>query len=104
MKNDSNQTSPRAEARDLRPLCENSAVSDLSSAPEKAPIAGITGQDGSYLVGLLLSKGPEVHGLIRRSSSLSTGRIDHRHRDELCGDAGMNPGRYLMQTALEPGS
>ncbi|MEP7081428.1 MAG: GDP-mannose 4,6-dehydratase [Chloroflexota bacterium] len=47
----------------------------------KALITGITGQDGSYLAELLLSKGYEVHGLIRRSSSFSTGRIDHIYRD-----------------------
>lgn len=44
---------------------------------KKALITGITGQDGSYLVELLLSKGYEVHGLVRRSSSFNTGRIDH---------------------------
>lgn len=43
----------------------------------KALITGITGQDGSYLAELLLSKGYEVHGIIRRSSSFNTGRIDH---------------------------
>jgi GDPmannose 4,6-dehydratase len=43
----------------------------------KALILGITGQDGSYLAELLLSKGYEVHGLIRRSSSFNTSRIDH---------------------------
>ena len=47
----------------------------------RALITGITGQDGSYLAELLLSKGYEVHGLIRRSSSFSTGRIDHLYRD-----------------------
>ena len=47
----------------------------------KALITGITGQDGSYLAELLLSKGYEVHGLIRRSSSFSTGRIDHLYQD-----------------------
>jgi GDPmannose 4,6-dehydratase len=44
---------------------------------KKALITGITGQDGSYLAELLLSKGYEVHGIIRRSSSFNTGRIDH---------------------------
>jgi len=44
---------------------------------KKALITGITGQDGSYLAELLLSKGYEVHGLVRRSSSFNTGRIDH---------------------------
>jgi GDPmannose 4,6-dehydratase len=47
----------------------------------RALITGITGQDGSYLAELLLEKGYEVHGLIRRSSSFSTGRIDHLYRD-----------------------
>ena len=46
-----------------------------------ALITGITGQDGSYLAETLLDKGYEVHGLIRRSSSFSTGRIDHLYRD-----------------------
>jgi GDPmannose 4,6-dehydratase len=44
-------------------------------------ITGITGQDGSYLAELLLSKGYEVHGLIRRSSSFNTSRIDHIYQD-----------------------
>ena len=44
---------------------------------KKALITGITGQDGSYLAELLLEKGYEVHGIIRRSSSLNTARIDH---------------------------
>ncbi len=46
-----------------------------------ALITGITGQDGSYLAELLLEKGYEVHGLIRRSSSFNTGRIDHLYSD-----------------------
>lgn len=44
---------------------------------KKALVTGITGQDGSYLVELLLSKGYEVHGIMRRSSSFNTSRIDH---------------------------
>jgi len=48
---------------------------------KKALISGITGQDGSYLAELLLSKGYEVHGLIRRSSSFNTDRIDHLYQD-----------------------
>lgn len=48
---------------------------------KRALITGITGQDGSYLAELLLSKGYEVHGIIRRSSSFNTGRIDHLYRD-----------------------
>jgi GDPmannose 4,6-dehydratase len=47
----------------------------------KALITGITGQDGSYLAEFLLAKGYEVHGVIRRSSSFNTGRIDHIYRD-----------------------
>lgn len=46
-----------------------------------ALITGITGQDGSYLAELLLSKGYEVHGLIRRASTFNTGRIDHIYTD-----------------------
>lgn len=46
-----------------------------------ALITGITGQDGSYLAELLLEKGYEVHGVIRRSSSFNTGRIDHIYND-----------------------
>ncbi|HOK52469.1 MAG TPA: GDP-mannose 4,6-dehydratase [Bacteroidales bacterium] len=48
---------------------------------KKALITGITGQDGSYLAELLLAKGYEVHGMIRRSSSFNTGRIDHLYQD-----------------------
>src|ERR1700690_217648 len=47
----------------------------------KALITGITGQDGSYLAEFLLKKGYEVFGLVRRSSSFNTGRIDHIYRD-----------------------
>ena len=49
---------------------------------KKALITGITGQDGSYLAEILLKKGYEVHGVIRRSSSFNTGRIDHIIHDE----------------------
>jgi GDPmannose 4,6-dehydratase len=61
----------------------SSAASDGSAptALRRALITGITGQDGSYLAELLLAKGYEVHGLIRRSSSFSTGRIEHLYRD-----------------------
>jgi len=48
---------------------------------KKALITGITGQDGSYLAELLLSKGYQVWGLLRRSSSFNTGRIDHLYQD-----------------------
>ena len=48
---------------------------------KKALITGITGQDGSYLADLLLAKGYEVHGIIRRASSFNTARIDHLYQD-----------------------
>ena len=53
---------------------------------KKALITGITGQDGSYLAEFLLEKGYEVHGLLRRSSSFNTGRIDHLYFDEWVRD------------------
>jgi len=52
-----------------------------TSTAKKAVITGITGQDGSYLAELLLQKGYEVHGFIRRSSSFNTDRIDHIYED-----------------------
>ena len=58
---------------------------------KKALITGVTGQDGSYLVELLLSKGYEVHGIIRRSSSFNTQRLDDLYRDP--HEAGV---RFLM--------
>ena len=48
---------------------------------KKALITGITGQDGSYLTELLLEKGYEVHGIIRRASTFNTERIDHLYQD-----------------------
>src|SRR5690349_24592798 len=48
---------------------------------KKALITGITGQDGSYLAELLLEKGYEVHGIIRRVSTFNTSRIDHIYQD-----------------------
>jgi len=57
---------------------------------KKAFITGITGQDGSYLAELLLSKGYEVHGLIRRASTFNTSRIDHLYVDP------HEPGRKLF--------
>lgn len=53
----------------------------------KALITGITGQDGSYLAELLLAKGYEVHGLVRRTSSFNTSRIDHLFKDLHDADA-----------------
>ena len=55
----------------------------------RALITGITGQDGSYLAEFLLAKGYEVYGLVRRSSSFATGRIDHLYRDPHDGPSGL---------------
>jgi GDPmannose 4,6-dehydratase len=56
---------------------------------KKAIITGITGQDGSYLAEFLLSKGYEVHGLIRRASTFNTGRIDHIYQDSHLPDVNL---------------
>jgi GDPmannose 4,6-dehydratase len=52
-----------------------------TETPKRALLTGLTGQDGSYLAEFLLSKGYEVHGIIRRSSSFNTGRIEHLFHD-----------------------
>ena len=57
---------------------------------KKALITGITGQDGSYLAELLLSKGYEVHGIKRRASSFNTERIDHIYEDPLFNNTGLH--------------
>jgi GDPmannose 4,6-dehydratase len=53
----------------------------MENMRKKALITGITGQDGSYLAEFLLSKGYEVHGIIRRASTFNTVRIDHIYVD-----------------------
>lgn len=53
----------------------------ISNAVKKALVTGVTGQDGSYLAELLLAKGYEVHGIMRRSSSFSTARVEHIYQD-----------------------
>jgi GDPmannose 4,6-dehydratase len=58
-----------------------SSSTSSSSSRKKALITGITGQDGSYLAEFLLAKNYEVHGLVRRSSSFNTDRIEHLYRD-----------------------
>ena len=61
----------------------NAMASD-NNGPKAAKVAlitGITGQDGSYLAEFLLDKGYEVHGIVRRSSSFNTGRIQHLYED-----------------------
>ena len=67
---------------------------------KKALITGITGQDGSYLAELLLEKGYEVHGLVRRSSSFNTWRIDHV-RDRLVLHYGDRVDQNSLARALE---
>jgi GDPmannose 4,6-dehydratase len=57
------------------------AISNPQEARKVALVTGITGQDGSYLTELLLEKGYEVHGIVRRSSSFNTGRIEHLYKD-----------------------
>jgi GDPmannose 4,6-dehydratase len=57
----------------------------MTEPTRRAFVTGITGQDGSYLAELLLDKGYEVHGLVRRSSSFNTARIDHLLQDPLEG-------------------
>jgi GDPmannose 4,6-dehydratase len=52
-----------------------------NTAPKRALITGVTGQDGSYLAELLLSKGYQVHGIKRRSSSFNSARVDHLYED-----------------------
>jgi GDPmannose 4,6-dehydratase len=57
------------------------ADANLTARPRRALITGISGQDGSYLAELLLEKGYDVHGVVRRNSSLTRGRLDHIHRN-----------------------
>lgn len=60
---------------------DGESSSSLVAKPRVALITGITGQDGSYLAELLLSRGYVVHGLVRRSSSFNTSRLDHLYSD-----------------------
>lgn len=64
-----------------------------------ALISGITGQDGSFLAELLIDKGYEVHGILRRSSSFNTGRIEHLYLDEWVRD--MKKNRLDRPTSVE---
>ncbi len=59
----------------------HSLSQNMEQQQKRAFITGITGQDGSYLAELLIEKGYEVHGMIRRSSSFNTGRIEHLYKD-----------------------
>eukprot|EP00586_Coscinodiscus_wailesii_P002801 CAMPEP_0172479968 /NCGR_PEP_ID=MMETSP1066-20121228/4813_1 /TAXON_ID=671091 /ORGANISM="Coscinodiscus wailesii, Strain CCMP2513" /LENGTH=379 /DNA_ID=CAMNT_0013240857 /DNA_START=110 /DNA_END=1249 /DNA_ORIENTATION=+ len=67
--------------RDEITYSNNDCASNPADERKVALVTGITGQDGSYLAELLLSKGYEVHGIVRRASSFNTGRIDHIYKD-----------------------
>ena len=67
-----------------------------------ALISGITGQDGSYLAEFLLQKGYEVHGILRRSSSFNTGRIEHLYFDEWVRDMKQKRTICLLYTSPSP--
>jgi len=71
---------------------EASAPNGRGDSPQRKKVAlitGITGQDGSYLAELLLGKGYEVHGIIRRSSSFNTGRIEHLYKNPVTHQEGL---------------
>jgi nucleoside-diphosphate-sugar epimerase len=71
------------------------------SASKVALITGITGQDGSYLAEFLLEKGYEVHGIIRRSSSFNTNRLEHLYSDvNLSNTPPLIPNRISFPPAL----
>lgn len=74
--------------RRLLSLLDNHKKMLSTKVKKRALITGITGQDGSYLAEFLLDKGYDVHGIIRRSSSFNTARIDHIYRDR--HDAGIH--------------
>eukprot|EP00004_Rigifila_ramosa_P009235 TRINITY_DN2072_c0_g1_i1.p2 TRINITY_DN2072_c0_g1~~TRINITY_DN2072_c0_g1_i1.p2 ORF type:complete len:406 (+),score=99.81 TRINITY_DN2072_c0_g1_i1:78-1220(+) len=73
---------PQNKKRTLEDLPESERPTKQQRATKVALVTGVTGQDGSYLVEFLLSKGYEVHGIIRRSSSFNTGRIEHMYHDQ----------------------
>ena len=75
----SSSTSPSTST--LASTSSSASTLASTSTSRRALITGITGQDGSYLAEFLLSKGYEVHGLIRRASTFNTGRIDHIYTD-----------------------
>src|SRR5579883_793175 len=66
---------------ELRRMAQRTFDAKDRAMEKSALITGITGQDGSYLAELLLGKGYKVYGLVRRSSSFNTGRIDHIYED-----------------------
>eukprot|EP00457_Paulinella_chromatophora_P009048 gb/GEZN01009100.1/.p1 GENE.gb/GEZN01009100.1/~~gb/GEZN01009100.1/.p1 ORF type:complete len:408 (+),score=77.83 gb/GEZN01009100.1/:42-1226(+) len=75
------ETSPVKDVSDTTSIPVN-LTDAWKKLPKVALITGITGQDGSYLSEYLMSQGYEVHGIIRRSSSFNTGRIDHIYKDQ----------------------
>lgn len=74
-------TESEVKARTRMPDADETKSSGIELNGKVALITGITGQDGSYLTELLLNKGYIVHGIMRRSSSFNTGRIEHLYRD-----------------------
>ena len=68
---------------------------------KKALITGITGQDGSYLAELLLDKGYEVHGIVRRSSNFGTTRIDHVFDKSFLHYGDMTDAMGLLRTVTD---
>jgi GDPmannose 4,6-dehydratase len=83
MENESSigRTADADEQKRRRTIPHAPPMTTSDTHPKVALITGITGQDGSYLAELLLRKGYDVHGIIRRSSSFNTGRIDHIYHD-----------------------
>jgi GDPmannose 4,6-dehydratase len=83
MENESSigRTADADEQKRRRTIPHAPPMTTSDTHPRVALITGITGQDGSYLAELLLRKGYDVHGIIRRSSSFNTGRIDHIYHD-----------------------
>ena len=76
----------------------------LACMSKKALITGITGQDGSYLAELLLAKGYEVHGIIRRASTFNTGRLDAIYSDPHARENPAFPALWRLERCqrLEP--
>ncbi len=74
------------EPENASPVCLDNSLITLFIMSKVALITGITGQDGSFLAEFLIEKGYEVHGIMRRSSSFNTGRIEHLYLDEWVRD------------------
>jgi GDPmannose 4,6-dehydratase len=89
-----------ADSSAFRRTPETKKESSVMSSVRRALITGITGQDGSYLAELLLSKGYEVHGMVRRASTFNTIRLDHLYEDPHAA----NPGLVLHYGDLTDGN